>query len=192
MYAARQASDETVAFLLSKGASPDLRDNSNLTALVAAILSECSSTIALLAPMTTKGLGEAVLSLAFYQAELSPAVDELLRRAASDKDAAVKGVAYAAEFGATRMLTFLTQGWDENTLDSTEANLLLEKALMTDNADTVDTIKAFVPSAFSENIVLALTRGRADVAKLFGLGEDERSMKADLATMYNTWLPGQL
>merc|ERR1719239_2065606 len=65
-----------------------------------------------------------------------------------------------------------------NTLDPTEANLLLEKALKSDDADTVDTIKAFVPSVSSENTSLALTRGRADVVKLLGLGEDESSIEA--------------
>merc|ERR1719500_292500 len=73
------------------------------------------------------------------------------------------------------MLKILTQGWDKNTLDPEESNHLLKAALMSDNADTVDTIKAFVPSVSSENIALALTRGRADVLKLFGL---ERNIEA--------------
>ena len=37
MSAASEGADETVAFLLSKGASPDLMDISNQTALVMAI-----------------------------------------------------------------------------------------------------------------------------------------------------------
>ena len=179
MYAASQAADETVAFLLSKGASPDLMDYNNVTALVHAIQNKCSSTIDVLAPVTMKGLDGAVISLAAYHAELTPAVEDLLRRvAASDNDAVTMGVAYAAEFGAARILKILTQGWDKNTLDSTDANHLLEKALMSDNADTVDTIRAFVPSVSSEKIVLALTRGRADVIKLLGLNEDEGSIEA--------------
>ena len=47
MHAASKAADETVAFLLSKGASPDIIDNTDGSALVMAIHSECSSTIAL-------------------------------------------------------------------------------------------------------------------------------------------------
>ena len=88
MSAASQAGDETVAFLLSKGASPDLMDNNNCTALDAAIVSKCSSTIHLLAPVTTKGLGEALARLAAHHRELTPAVEDLLRRAASDEKAA--------------------------------------------------------------------------------------------------------
>ena len=49
MSAALGAADETVAFLLSKGASPDLMDKDGQTALVFAIYSSCSSTIDLLA-----------------------------------------------------------------------------------------------------------------------------------------------
>ena len=110
-----RAADETVAFLLSKGASPDLMV-SNVTALSFAISSECSSTIDLLAPVTAKGLDESVLSLATFHIELTPAIEELLRRAASDKNAVRMGVTYATQFGATRMLKILTQDWDKNTL----------------------------------------------------------------------------
>ena len=55
MHAADGASDQTVAFLLSKGASPDLMDKDGDTALVYAIQTSCSSTIDLLAPVTQKG-----------------------------------------------------------------------------------------------------------------------------------------
>ena len=101
MCAASRASDETVAVLLSKGASPDLMCKNNGTALAFAIGSKCSSTIALLAPVTKKGLDSALISLAAYHTELTPAVKDLLRRAASDKDAVKKGVVYATNIGAS-------------------------------------------------------------------------------------------
>ena len=63
------------------------------------------------------------------------------------------GVEYATEYGATRMLKFLIHDWDENILDPAEANYLLKLALASDNADTVDALRAFVPSVSSENIV---------------------------------------
>ena len=174
-YAATGAADEAVAFLLSEGASPDLMDNKNRTALVDAIQTECSSTIDLLAPVTTKGLDEALAFLAAYHTDLTPAIEDLLRRAASDKDALRMGVTYATNFGAASMLQILTQGWNKDTLDFNIANQLLERALMSDNADTVDIVRAFVPSVSTENTALALTRGRADVLKLFGL---ERNIEA--------------
>ena len=87
MYAAIQAADETVAFLLSKGASPDLMRHDERTALAAAIQWKCSSTIDLLAPVTTKGLDVAVTELAGYHGELTPAIEDLLRRTALDADA---------------------------------------------------------------------------------------------------------
>ena len=81
MRAALGAADETVAFLLSKGASPDLMDKGGWTALACAIHSMCSSTIDLLAPITQKGLGGALMNLATWKTELTPAVKELLKRA---------------------------------------------------------------------------------------------------------------
>ena len=78
MSAAQGAADETVAFLLSKGASPDLMDNRGHTALVHAIHSKCSATIDLLAPVTKKALGSVLYNLATFQPDLTPAVKELL------------------------------------------------------------------------------------------------------------------
>ena len=81
MYAALTAADETVTFLLSKGADPDLMagDNGN-TALECAISSQCSSTIALLAPVTRKRLGDALANMALQKTELTPAIEHLLKR----------------------------------------------------------------------------------------------------------------
>ena len=74
------------AFLLSKGADPDLMDNDGDTALVAAIQFQRLSTIDLLAPVTQKGLGRALQCLAISQTELTPAIKKLLERASSDKE----------------------------------------------------------------------------------------------------------
>lgn len=87
MAAAFGGADETVAFLLSKGADPDLMCNNGDTALVAAIQSQRLSTIDLLAPVTQKGLGRALQWLAISQTERTPAVEGLLKRARSDDDA---------------------------------------------------------------------------------------------------------
>ena len=56
MNAASGAADETVAFLLFKGASPDILDKKGNTALVFAIQTLCLSTIVLLAQHTQKSL----------------------------------------------------------------------------------------------------------------------------------------
>ena len=149
MYAAFWASDETVAFLLSKGASPDFVANNNMTALAFAIQSEYATTIDLLSPVTMKCLGGALQCIASYHTQMTPAVESFMTRAASDKDVTIKDVAYATLFGNIKMSRILTQGWDKYTLDSTDANQLLEKALMSDNAETVDTIRAFVTSVSS-------------------------------------------
>ena len=179
MLAASGAADETVAFLLlPKKASPDLTNNNGQTALVFAIQTLCSPTIDLLAPVTQRGFGKTLERLATWQTELTPAVKELLKRASSDEDTLTSGVAQAAQMGATSMLKILTNGWTRNTLHPSDANYLLQHALKSDNAETVQVVLAFVSDVSSENIALALTRGRADVVNLFGLGEDERSTEA--------------
>ena len=127
--AACKAADETVVFLLSKGASPDFIDGQGYTALTHAIQSQSSSTIELLAPVTRKGLGSALADLAAWQIQLTPALEDLVRRAALDKDAVRMGVDYATQFGATSMLKILTHGWTKNTLDPADANHLLENAV---------------------------------------------------------------
>ena len=116
MHAAIGAADETVAFLLSKGADPDLKDKEGETALVRAIQSKCSSTIDLLAPVTQKGLGKALANLANWNTELTPALKELLERASSDEDALRKGVEEASKMGATSFLKILTNDWNKNNL----------------------------------------------------------------------------
>ena len=63
MFAAAKGANETVAFLLAEGASPDLMNNYNGSALETSIQRKCSSTIDLLALVTTKGLDEALDNL---------------------------------------------------------------------------------------------------------------------------------
>ena len=58
--------------------------------------------------------------MAIYQTELTPAVQDLLRRAALDQEAVTNsvrggGVAYAAHYGASSMLKILTKDWKRNT-----------------------------------------------------------------------------
>ena len=185
MFAAMISSDETVAFLLSKGASPDLMDSLNQTALaLAASQSHCSSTINLLAPVTKMGIGNVLGKLALFQAEMTPSVTDLVRRAFSDAMAFKPGsfkefqnaLDYATKCGAAGMVKEMTKPLlTMNILLPSTANLLLKNAVESDNAETVGAILPLVREVSSENTVLALTRGRSDVVKLFGLGEDERS-----------------
>ena len=169
MYAATQAADETVAFLLSKGASPDLMDSHGLTALSFAIQSSCSSTIALLVPVTKKGLEPAVAAIADNQSEITPEVEKLLRRAALDQDALKTGVEYAAQHGAARMLKILTESWTKNTISPSYANQLMEMALKSDNAETVQVILNLVHNVSPGKHLLGLDKreSRCDQALWF-------------------------
>merc|ERR1719234_176112 len=106
---------------------------------------------------------------------MTPAVEDLLRRAALDEDALITGVDYATRLGAARMLKILTNGCTKNTVSPSNSSYLLETALKSDNAETVQVVLALVRDVSPEHIALALTRGRTDVLKLFGL---ERRIEA--------------
>merc|ERR1719234_1302861 len=106
---------------------------------------------------------------------MTPAVEDLLRRAALDEDALITGVDYATRLGAARMLKILTKGCTKNTVSPSNSSHMLEKALKSDDAETVQVVLALVRDVSPKHIALALTRGRTDVLKLFGL---ERRIEA--------------
>ena len=87
MSAAVGGADDTVAFLLSNGASPDLVDKCHRTALENATDSRRVSTTVLLAPLTKNGRGGALAFLDAHPTEVTPAIQDLLRREALDQNA---------------------------------------------------------------------------------------------------------
>ena len=93
MQAALNASDETVCFLLSWGASPDKTNANGDSALIFAIVSKCVTTIDLLAPLTQVNLGGALRQLAYHKIELTTGeIRQLVERAAQDRGAAIRGI----------------------------------------------------------------------------------------------------
>ena len=107
-----------------------------------------------MAPVTQNGLGSALIILAAWQTELTPAIKELLirmyvraRLSSSDQNALTIGVGEAAKHGAIGMLKILTYGWDKNTLNPSDANHMLQIALTYDTAETVQAVLAFVRDA---------------------------------------------
>ena len=182
MYAASRAADEAVAFLLSKGANPEIMDKVEMTALAHAILSGSPSTVSILAPVTRKSLDEAIKFLAIKDTELTPEVSDLLRRENTGK-----WLHIAATYGATGMVNILTECWMRNALPPVVAEKcidpdqchLLKHALMSDNAASVETILNHTSSICSTNICFALKRGNSDVINLLGMGEDEKTIEAN-------------
>ena len=69
MDAALHAADETIHLLLCKGSDPDATDSQGYSALVAAIISRSTSTIAILAPLTKTAVEKAFRGLAEHQLE---------------------------------------------------------------------------------------------------------------------------
>ena len=170
MEAARVGADNMVTFLLSVGADPDLTDILDKTALIHAIDNKCHSTIALLAPLTRKSYGAVLASLARSQPpEMTHPLQDLITRAAMDPEAVRIGLYYATTFGAAGLLKMLT---DKRLFGSEDANSLLENAVNSDDAETVKVVLGLTREVSSENIELALTRGREDVVHLLGMGDD--------------------
>ena len=82
MKAALHAADETVTLLLSKGADPNVTDSFGFTALIASIISGCTTTASLLAPVTTVAIEKTLRCLADCHMELTPPIADLVSRAA--------------------------------------------------------------------------------------------------------------
>ena len=198
MKAALHAADETVTLLLSKGADPNVTDSFGFTALIASIISGCTTTASLLAPVTTVAIEKTLRCLADCHMELTPPIADLVSRAAethvkqecpcgfffSRECSAVRGLDYATTLGHSQMVEILTRGWPKGCLDPDGdpgvANFLLMEAVMSDNAATVSAILKLTPSVWEENIILASERGRADVVKLFFSSDQEEETAAKL------------
>ena len=164
MAAALTGSDATVAALLARGARPDSTDDNGQTALVAAIQSGVSLTIALLAPVTNTGLGKALGFLARDQVSMSPpATRELVERAARDPETALEGLEWAVMWGAGEMVEILTQGWTSDSLNVQLAQKLLRDAVLSDCRKTCGAILALCQSVPVEVVELAVQRGMEDV-----------------------------
>ena len=103
MSAALHASDQTISYLLSLGASPNVTDVENRTALMDAIESRCVSTINLLAPVTKMNL-EGALELLASSCIITDEVTTLVQRAAQEREVAVKGLFSASKFGSIAMI----------------------------------------------------------------------------------------
>ena len=52
------------------------------------------------------------------------------------------------QYGASNMLKTLTKGWNKNTLNSLDGSYLLENALKSDNAETVQIVLDLVQDIF--------------------------------------------
>ena len=115
MQAALNASDETVSFLLSQGASPNKPAANGHNALVFAIQSKCLTTINLLAPLTHTYLGGVLVRLAKDKVDITADIKELVKRAAQDNDTALEGFLAAEMFGSSELIHqmshFVKNGW---------------------------------------------------------------------------------
>ena len=179
MEAALHAADETIQLLLSRGANPDALDSKGFSALLAATISGCTSTVSLLAPVTIVEIEKTLRSLAEHHLELTPPIAGLVSRVAEKHNggecdcgvffsrncAAIRGLDYATAHGHSQMVKLLTKGWSKTYLDSDIANLLLREAVMSDSGDTVSTILSLNSSVDEANMILAAARGWVEVQR---------------------------
>ena len=187
MYAALYGSDATVAALLARGAGPARTDDQGKTALVAAIQSGVSFTIALLAPVTNTGLGKALQFLAQFQVSVSPpATRELVERAARDPETALEGLRWAVVWGAGELVEMLTRGWTCDSLPVQVAQQLLRAAVLSDCRKTCKTILTLCQSVPAEVVELAAQRGMEDVFPGWQDDGEEKKERMKLAIIGKT------
>ena len=175
MFAARFGCDATMRALLSRGANHDLTDHKNDTALVYAIISECDTTIVILASLTTVSLDNVLYSLAKYQTDISPAISKLLERYTSNVELAMTGLMYATRHGAVNMVKILSQKLNIGEQSEEGRNKLLKDAVMSDSLETCEAILEYVPNVLKDMISLAIERGRSSIINLFAPGNKDHS-----------------
>ena len=167
MEAALEASDETVSSLLSWGASPEKTNADGRTALMCAIQSKCVSTINLLAPVTQKNLGGALVRLAKEKIELKTGeLRQLVERAAQDREAAIKGLKAAAKFGSSAMIQMLSQYTKDRSIFEEKKQDIWIQAIKSDSEDTLSALLPLLPNPPLEAITLARERGVPGVVRL--------------------------
>ena len=166
MYAASTAADETISSLLSLGASPDV-DAPGSTALMSAIQSKCVTTINLLAPVTQGNLGGALVFLARDKIDLiTEELRQLVQRAAQDKEAAIKGLEAAAQFGSSMMIDMIAQSAEDHSIFEENTQRIWMQAVKSDCGATVSALLQILPNPPLEAIPLARERGMPGVVSL--------------------------
>ena len=167
MDAALSAADETVAALLACSANPNKTNSAGSTALMLAIQSGCSSTIGLLAPETSTGLGAALEKLAREQVPVTPDIRQLVEKAAKDQEAGRKGLEAAVKYGHVDIVKLLIEKMVEQPLPESLTRRLLEEAVMSDSSSTCAAVLAVSKSVPEQVKELARKRGRKEVVRVF-------------------------
>ena len=184
MDAALQAADETVAALLAYPADPNYKDAAGDTALIYAIQSGCPSTMSLLAPVTSTGLGAALEYLAREQVPVTPDIRQLVERAAKDQEAGRRGLEEAVKFGHVDIVELLLENMARQPLPESLTMRLLEEAVMSDSSDTCAAVLAVSKSVPEQVKELARKRGRNEVVRVFdqhgGSQETDLELKKEL------------
>ena len=132
----------------------------------------------LLAPVTSTGLGEALVLLAREQVPVTPDIRELVERAAKDQEAGRRGLEEAVKFGHTDMVKLLIENMDEQPLPESLTEKLLEEAVMSDSSSTCAAVLAVSKSVPEQVKELARKRGRREVIRV--LGQHGGSQEKDL------------
>ena len=98
MFAAAYGADDVVIELLRCGANPNLMTQEGSTALTFAVLSNSSSTVSLLAPVTRTGLAGVLEAIAEKQ-NLTESLEGFIAETALDEEAVLAGLDFAAKYG---------------------------------------------------------------------------------------------
>ena len=135
MLAAGEASDETVSFLLSMGASPNKMNANGNTALIFAIQSKCVTTINMLIPVTDVELGKALSAIAFDKLELKTGeLKQLVDRAVQDREMTIDGLFIAAHYGSSDLITLIGKYTTDHSIFEIDRTRIWMEAIYTDSA----------------------------------------------------------
>ena len=120
MAAALSGADKSVRLLLKYGAHPDAMDKDDNTALLAAVEAMATTTIDILAPVTSVGYSVAqtvdLMSKYHHNIKLTQPLKGFLRRCSESQDVLEQGILSACHYGAGNIFNQFTQGFSNSLL----------------------------------------------------------------------------
>ena len=120
MAAALSGADKSVRLLLKYGAHPDVTDKDDNTALLAAVEAGATTTIDILAPVTSVGYSVAqtvdLMAKYHHKIKLTKPLKGFLRRCSENHNVLEQGILSACHYGAVDLFNQLTQGFSKTLL----------------------------------------------------------------------------
>ena len=167
MNAAKSGSPEGVESLLKALADPNIEDTEGMTAIAYGIISGNVDVIELLAPITTSGVDQIIVTLAQSSVSINGEIENYLRRI-TDENKMNLLLDQSSFYGNHKMLDYLLNAadyaWSE--IDVMKA---LENAIISDNEKSAHIVKEYIVTKelLSDIDILSKLRGMKRIENLF-------------------------